>query len=84
MALSDFIRPKSDEATDYLGAFVVSAGKNVADIAKQYEEDLDDYSSIMIKAIADRIAEAATEYLHEKVRKEFWGYASNESFNNED
>ena len=84
MALSDFIRPKSDEATDYLGAFVVSAGKNVADIAKQYEEDLDDYSSIMIKAIADRIAEAATEYLHEKVRKEFWGYASNESFNNEE
>ena len=71
MALSDFIRPKSDEATDYLGAFVVSAGKNVADIAKQYEEDLDDYNAIMIKAIADRIAEAATEYLHEKVRKEF-------------
>ena len=84
MALSDFIRPKSDSATDYIGAFVVSAGKNVADIAKQYEEDLDDYNSIMIKAIADRIAEAATEYLHEKVRKEFWGYASNESFNNEE
>ena len=84
MALSDFIRPKSDNATDYLGAFVVSAGKNVADIAKQYEEDLDDYNSIMIKAIADRIAEAATEYLHEKVRKELWGYASNESFNNDE
>ena len=84
MALCDFIRPKSDNATDYLGAFVVSAGKNVADIAKQYEEDLDDYNSIMIKAIADRIAEAATEYLHEKVRKEFWGYASNESFNNDE
>jgi len=84
MALSDFIRPKSDKATDYLGAFVVSAGKNVADIAKQYEEDLDDYNAIMIKAIADRIAEAATEYLHEKVRKEIWGYASNESFNNDE
>ena len=84
MALCDFIRPKSDNATDYLGAFVVSAGKNVADIAKQYEEDLDDYNAIMIKAIADRIAEAATEYLHEKVRKELWGYASNESFNNEE
>ena len=84
MALSDFIRPKSDNATDYLGAFVVSAGKNVADIAKQYEEDLDDYNAIMIKAIADRIAEAATEYLHEKVRKELWGYASNESFNNDE
>ena len=84
MALCDFIRPKSDNATDYLGAFVVSAGKNVADIAKQYEEDLDDYNAIMIKAIADRIAEAATEYLHEKVRKELWGYASNESFNNDE
>ena len=84
MALSDFIRPKSDNATDYIGAFVVSAGKNVSDIVKQYEDDLDDYNSIMIKAIADRIAEAATEYLHEKVRKEFWGYASNESFNNEE
>ncbi len=84
MALCDFIRPKSENATDYLGAFVVSAGKNVADIAKQYEEDLDDYNAIMIKAIADRIAEAATEYLHEKVRKELWGYASNESFNNDE
>ncbi len=84
MALSDFIRPKSDNATDYLGAFVVTAGKNVDELARQYEKDLDDYNAIMIKAIADRIAEAATEFLHERVRKEFWGYASNESFNNDE
>ena len=70
MALCDFIRPKSDNATDYLGAFVVSAGKNLADIAKQYEEDLDDYNAIMIKAIADRIAEAATN-IYTKRKKSF-------------
>ena len=52
-------------------------------LAKQYEEDLDDYNSIMIKAIADRIAEAATEFLHERVRKEFWGYAKDENFDND-
>ena len=73
MSLSDFICPKTENKKDYIGAFVVSAGKNVARIAKQYEEDLDDYNSIMIKAIADRIAEAATEFLHERVRKNFGG-----------
>ena len=83
MSLSDFICPKTENKKDYIGAFVVSAGKNVARIAKQYEEDLDDYNSIMIKAIADRIAEAATEFLHERVRKEFWGYAKDENFDND-
>ena len=83
MSLSDFICPKTENKKDYIGAFVVSAGKNVAKIAKQYEEDLDDYNSIMIKAIADRIAEAATEFLHERVRKEFWGYAKDENFDND-
>ena len=83
MSLSDFICPKTENKKDYIGAFVVSAGKNVATIAKQYEENLDDYNSIMIKAIADRIAEAATEFLHERVRKEFWGYAKDENFDND-
>ena len=83
MSLSDFICPKTENKKDYIGAFVVSAGKNVARIAKQYEEDLDDYNSIMIKAIADRLAEAATEFLHERVRKEFWGYVKDENFDND-
>ena len=83
MSLSDFIAPKSTGVKDYIGAFVVTAGKKIDQIAKKFEEDLDDYNSIMIKALADRMAEAAAEYLHQKVRKEYWGYTE-EQFSNEE
>ena len=84
IALSDFIAPLDSGKKDYIGAFVVTAGKEVDKIAKQYEEDLDDYNSIMIKALADRMAEAAAEYLHEEVRKKYWGFSKNERLNNEE
>ena len=84
IALSDFIAPLDSGKKDYIGAFVVTAGKEVDKIAKQYEEDLDDYNAIMIKALADRMAEAAAEYLHEEVRKKHWGFSKNESLNNEE
>ena len=83
MSLSDFIAPKSSGIKDYIGAFVVTAGKKIDKIAKKFEKDLDDYNSIMIKALADRMAEAAAEYLHQKVRNEYWGY-SQEQFSNEE
>ena len=83
MSLSDFIAPKSTGIKDYIGAFVVTAGKQIDQIAKKFEEELDDYNSIMIKALADRMAEAAAEYLHQKVRKEYWGYTE-EEFSNEE
>tara|TARA_Y100000991_G_scaffold23361_1_gene14986 strand:+ start:3385 stop:6093 length:2709 start_codon:yes stop_codon:yes gene_type:complete len=83
MSLSDFIAPESTGIKDYIGAFVVTAGKKIDQIAKKFEENLDDYSSIMIKALADRMAEAAAEYLHQKVRKEYWGYTE-EQFSNEE
>ena len=83
MSLSDFIAPKSTGIKDYIGAFVVTAGKKIDQIAKKFEEESDDYNSIMIKALADRMAEAAAEYLHQKVRKEYWGY-SEEEFSNEE
>ena len=83
MSLSDFIAPKSTGIKDYIGAFVVTAGKKIDQIAKKFEEDLDDYNSIMIKALADRMAEAAAEYLHQKVRKDYWGYTE-EQFSNEE
>ncbi|UNY99126.1 methionine synthase [Zhouia spongiae] len=84
MALADFIAPKSSGKQDYVGAFCVTTGFGVEEIAKKYEENLDDYNSIMIKALADRCAEAFAEYLHEKVRKEIWGYAADEVLTNEE
>jgi 5-methyltetrahydrofolate--homocysteine methyltransferase len=84
IALSDFIVPENLNKEDYIGAFVVSAGNGVDEIAKNYEKDHDDYSSIMIKALADRLAEATAEYLHELVRKDYWGYDNNEDFSNEE
>lgn len=83
-ALSDYVAPKSSEQKDYLGAFVVSTGHGVAELAAKYEADHDDYKAILLKAVADRLAEAAAEWLHEKVRKDHWGYASSESFSNEE
>ncbi|MEP1447779.1 MAG: methionine synthase [Paraglaciecola sp.] len=82
--LSDFIAPKSSGKADYLGAFAVTAGTWEDELAKEYEDDGDDYNSIMIKSLADRFAEAFAEYLHEKVRKEIWGFAPDENLTNEE
>ena len=83
-ALSDFIAPKESGKDDYIGAFVVSCGFGAEELAKQYEADLDDYNSIMTKALADRLAEAFAEYLHQKVRKDHWGYGSSEELSNDE
>ncbi|MFK5972645.1 MAG: methionine synthase [Flavobacteriaceae bacterium] len=83
-ALSDFIAPKESGIEDYIGCFCVSTGFGTAKLAKGYEEDLDDYNAIMIKALADRLAEAFAEYLHKEVRTKHWGYAANEELSNED
>lgn len=77
--LSDFIAPKSSGKSDWIGAFAVTAGIGVKHLVQKYEEQNDDYSAIMVKALADRLAEAFAERLHQRVRQEFWGYASNEN-----
>jgi 5-methyltetrahydrofolate--homocysteine methyltransferase len=79
IALADFIAPKDNGITDYMGAFCVTTGFGVDEWAAEFEKNLDDYNSIMVKALADRFAEAFAEYLHEKVRKEIWGYAAHEN-----
>ena len=84
IALSDFIAPKDSGKVDYMGAFCVTTGFGVDEWAAEFEAALDDYNSIMVKALADRFAEAFAEYLHEKVRKEFWGYAADEVLCKED
>ena len=83
IALSDFIAPKDSGKTDYMGAFCVTTGFGVDEWAAEFEKNLDDYNSIMVKALADRFAEAFAEYLHEKVRKEIWGYAADENLSAE-
>ncbi len=80
-ALSDFIAPKGD---DWVGGFCVTAGPEAEERAKAFAEKGDDYSSIMLKALADRFAEAMAEFMHERVRKELWGYAPDEDLSNED
>ena len=82
-ALADFIAPKSLGREDYMGCFCVTTGFGTEKISEKYRKDLDDYNSIMIKALSDRLAEAFAEYLHEKVRTEYWGYASDENLDNE-
>jgi 5-methyltetrahydrofolate--homocysteine methyltransferase len=84
LALSDFIAPGDSGKADYIGAFAVTAGIGVDELAAEFEKDHDDYSAIMVKALADRLAEAFAERLHERVRKEFWGYAQEEGLANED
>ena len=84
IALSDFIAPKSSCKTDYMGAFCVCTGFGTDELSDQYEKDNDDYNAIMVKAIADRFAEAYAEFLHKKVRTEYWGYANQENLSNED
>ncbi|RTY86408.1 methionine synthase [Flavobacterium sp. RSP15] len=83
IALADFIAPKDSGKTDYMGAFCVTTGFGVDEWAAEFERDLDDYNSIMVKALADRFAEAFAEYLHEKIRKEIWGYSSDENISTE-
>ena len=83
IALSDFIAPKDSGKTDYMGCFCVTTGFGVDEWAAEFEKALDDYNSIMVKALADRFAEAFAEYLHEKIRKEIWGYASDENLSAE-
>jgi 5-methyltetrahydrofolate--homocysteine methyltransferase len=74
LALADFIAPEND----YIGAFAVTAGHGIEELVRDFEEKNDDYNAIIAKVLCDRLAEAFAEYLHMKVRKEFWGYAENE------
>ncbi len=83
-SLADFIAPKETGITDYVGAFAVTTGIGVDELAKEYEAKGDDYNSIMVKALADRLAEAFAEHLHQRVRKEFWGYADTETLDNDE
>ncbi len=84
MALADFIAPKSSGVTDYIGAFAVTSGIGIDARAAGFERDHDDYSSILLKALADRLAESFAERMHQRVRKEFWGYAAGETLTNEE
>jgi 5-methyltetrahydrofolate--homocysteine methyltransferase len=83
-SLVDFIAPKDSGVKDYIGGFVVTAGIGIEKHIERFEADHDDYNSIMLKAIADRFAEAFTELMHKKVRKEIWGYAMQENLGNDD
>jgi len=82
--LADFVAPLASGIKDYVGGFALTAGIGIDEHVKRFEDDHDDYSSIILKALADRLAEALAEFLHERVRKEYWGYASTEEFSNED
>ena len=84
LALADFIAPKDCGINDYIGAFACTTGIGSKDLVRKYEDEHDDYNAIMVKAIADRLAEAFTELLHEKIRQDIWGYASDEKLNNTD
>lgn len=83
-SLADYIAPKSTSLEDYIGAFAVTAGIGIEKWVQQFERDHDDYQAILVKALADRLAEATAEYMHAKVRKELWAYADNESLENND
>ncbi|MBK7227362.1 MAG: methionine synthase [Ignavibacteriales bacterium] len=84
IALADFIAPKDSGVEDYVGMFAVTAGIGIEKLVTQFEKENDDYNSIMIKAIADRLAEAFAEHLHEIIRKDYWGYAKDENYSNAD
>ena len=84
IALADFIAPKDTGKEDYMGAFCVTAGFGTDELSQKYLSDHDDYHSIMIKAISDRLAEALAEYLHMEVRRQYWGYAPEETLSNEE
>jgi len=82
-ALADFIAPKETGKQDYIGCFCVTTGFGTDELSEKYRKDLDDYNSILIKALSDRLAEAFAEYLHKEVRMKQWGYAANEDLDNE-
>ena len=82
--LADYVAPEDSGLQDWIGGFAVTAGIGIDEHVARFEADHDDYSSILLKALADRLAEALTEYMHERVRKEFWGYASDEELSNKD
>jgi len=82
--ISDFVAPKESGKQDYVGAFAVTAGIGIDEHVKRFENDHDDYNSILLKALADRLAEAFAECLHKRVRQEFWGYAVDEKLTNDD
>ena len=81
-ALADFIAPKETGNQDYIGCFCVTTGFGTEELAAEYEKNLDDYNSILVKALSDRLAEAFAEYLHKEIRTKHWGYAANENLNN--
>jgi len=83
-SLADFVAPESSNAKDYIGGFAVTAGLGAETLAKQYRDAGDDYNAILVQALADRLAEAFAERLHERVRKEFWGYQPAEALSNEE
>jgi 5-methyltetrahydrofolate--homocysteine methyltransferase len=83
LALADFVAPATSGVKDYIGGFVVTAGMEEERIAERFARANDDYGSIMVKALADRIAEAFAEQMHERVRREFWAYAPDEKLTNE-
>ena len=84
LALADFIAPLTKGVRDYIGTFCVTTGYGVKEIARRFEKQNDDYNSIMIKALADRLAEAFAEYLHRQIRTQYWGYAPEENLSNEE
>ena len=84
ISIADFIAPVESGVKDYFGAFAVTAGEGIEEIVKKYEAEFDDYNSIMVKALADRLAEALAEKMHQWIRKEGWGYAADETLTNEE
>jgi len=82
--LTDFVAPKETSVEDYVGMFAVTTGIGIESHVKRFEESNDDYNAILLKALADRLAEAFTELMHEKVRKDYWGYAADEKLGNDD
>ena len=83
-SLADFVAPKDSGVTDYVGGFITTAGIGAEEVAKAYQDAGDDYNSIMVKALADRLAEACAEWLHQQVRTRYWGYAKDEQLANEE
>jgi 5-methyltetrahydrofolate--homocysteine methyltransferase len=83
-SLADYIAPETSDRHDYIGAFACTAGIGIEQKINEFEQDHDDYHAIMLKALADRLAEALAEWLHERVRKEYWGYAKDESLSNQE
>jgi len=84
LALADFIAPKETDVQDYIGLFALTTGIGLENLVKKFEEEHDDYYAILAKSLADRLAEAFAELLHEKIRKDYWGYASNENLTKEE